>query len=51
MSGPAHPGPDIADDGSVPARLAALRRQGFARAEPLRKSGYGEYLLGLLQHG
>ena len=22
-----------------------------ARAEPLRKSGYGEYLLGLLQHG
>ena len=22
-----------------------------SRAEPLRKSGYGEYLLGLLQHG
>ena len=22
-----------------------------ARAEPLRKSGYGEYLLGLLKHG
>jgi glucose-1-phosphate thymidylyltransferase len=21
------------------------------RAEPLRKSGYGEYLIGLLQHG
>ena len=22
-----------------------------ARAQPLRKSGYGEYLLSLLQHG
>ena len=32
-------------------RLARRDNELVERAQPLRKSGYGEYLLGLLQHG